>query len=328
MKPPNLKLIILLLVIATWSSISAQDDTSSVMIVVDVEGVTLQVNGVEVTEDSYGNLLRANATFILRLQPGEYNLVFSHPDYPQAVRNIVVTAGEVTSLDITFIEVVVPVGEAVLKISTVPDSAEVVINGETQSESLPLRLDVLSGEYTIEVIRAGYEPLTHEIMIQPAKTYSLEFLLKAFPPIVQTAESMGLEKVPIQAPLDVTAADRTLTKYVAMAETFSIIPFGQGVMAKIMIDEDDGGVADVLITSGALLTVGSFIYGIITSRKQRAYLESENERIDRDNALAKEMNHDVDLTVRQTNGEALKFWEVEILNAGRVEVTITDHSVD
>ncbi len=154
-------------------------DSATVRIRVDIDNVSLTVDEVLVELDSYGNKLNAEAYFILQLVPGSKNLSFSHPDYELITRSVTLVAGEVTSLEIRFIADTVQVGSSIVKLASIPDSAEITIDGITQSGVAPQEFDLVAGEHTIELILPGYEPLSHTITLTAETIVTLEFLLRA-----------------------------------------------------------------------------------------------------------------------------------------------------
>jgi hypothetical protein len=207
---------------------------------------------------------------------------------------------------------------AVLLIDSDPDSANILIGGKASDVTTPHSFSPEDTVSLVEVVKTGYEPLAEKIRLSPGEKVIATYLLKAFPPDPITPEELGFEPVPQQPILDVKAADRLKSKFLGLSLTFAIVPFGQGVLAKALLDDDDKGLGDALIISGAVLSAGSYALGKILSSKKRSDIKRKNEIIKIENEAAKEQNREIDKAVKTAYDEAVELWLMENADRGRV----------
>jgi hypothetical protein len=213
-----------------------------------------------------------------------------------------------------------PSDSAQLMVTSSPDSAFITISNHAATEVTPLSLTLNAGIYQVEAAREGFEPLSRELNLMAGKRLSAQFILKSFPPPPIPAESLGLFYLPPKIPLDIKGADRMSQTYKRLAETFAIVPLGQGIMARLIVDEEDRDQADILIVSGIVLSGGSLLLGKILSNRKRNNIENENARIAEENILISENNRDVDRELKEKNEDVLQMWILENEDRGRIVI--------
>lgn len=298
-------------------------DTASVKIRVDVDDVLLTINGDTVTEDSHGSRLTKEAWFILNLTAGDYEFMFNHVGFEAQSQSVTLVLGQIVTLDITFLRPVTPPGPVTgaVTVQSEPDSAAIMVDGVALKSITPARLDLEVGERMVEVIGMNCEPLSRSITVDSMHQIIMKYILRPLPPPEFTAESLGLV-YDVQLPkLDEAKAAVLSRQFNSMAETFAIIPLGQGMLAKVLLDSDDQKTANALVISGVVLTAGSYLLGKVLSARKLRKIKLENEEIEAYNVRAAEHNNEVDLTVKATNKDAYKKYLDENKGRGRIQVT-------
>jgi hypothetical protein len=206
----------------------------------------------------------------------------------------------------------------ILIVDSNPDSANILVDGKSSEVTTPYSFSLADTVSLVEVVKTGYEPLAEKIPLSPGERVIATYLLKAFPPDPITPAELGFEPVPQQPLLDEKAADRLESKFLGLSFTFAIVPFGQGVLAKALLDDDDKGLGDALMISGAVLSAGSYALGKILSSKKRSDIKRKNEIIKIENEAAKEQNREIDKAVKTAYDEAVELWLMENADKGRV----------
>ena len=83
---------------------------------------------------------------------------------------------------------------------------------------------------------------------------------------------------------------------------------------------NDNGSADVLLTTGAVLTLSTYIYGKIAAKKKE--IMEFNQMAKEENLIAKKHNLSVDRKLRIEYRKRLKAWEKKNKDRGKVEVVV------
>lgn len=317
-----LRVALSVLILLLTQSAFAQD-SATVKIRVGVHNVLLTINGDTVTEDSHGSRLTKEAWFILNLTAGDYEFIFNHAGFEAQQQSVSLAPGQIVTLDITFLRPVTPPGPVTgaVTVQSEPDSAAIMVDGVALKSITPARLDLEVGERMVEVAIANYEPLAKGITVDSMHRSIMKYILRPLPPPELTAESLGLI-YDVQLPkLDEAQAAVLRRQFNSMAETFAIIPLGQGMLAKILLDSDDQVTANVLVISGVVLTVGSYILGKTLSKKKLEKIKLENEEIEAYNVRVAEHNNEVDLAIKAANKDASKKHREDYKNRGKVQVT-------
>ncbi|MBI5266501.1 MAG: hypothetical protein HY851_04630 [candidate division Zixibacteria bacterium] len=195
-----------------------------------------------------------------------------------------------------------------------------IVDGYDSGIQLPTRLILTGKKHDIRVQADGYEPLSYELRCGNADSVSLTFILRTEAPPLIVAESIGLAFLPIQIVLDSAAADQRMKSYANATEMFMVFPFGQGVITKVLGGDTYRKESNVLIISGAVLSVGCFVAGKVLSGHQRSSIRAKNERINRDNNTALLHNREVDRKVQIANRERKIRWDRENKSRGLVNV--------
>lgn len=207
---------------------------------------------------------------------------------------------------------------ATLSVSSSPENSFVEIKGRASTEATPLTLELQPGKYQLEVFKEGFEPLSHEFGLTEGQRIAAQFILKSFPPAPLTLDSLDLFYIPERPLLDITEADRLSQSFKRMAEMFAIIPMGQGIIARMILEGDDRRQANILIAVGATLSGGSLIMGKILSNRKRQAIERENRLIEEENATSQKHNLDIDRQLKEKNEEQQELWMQENKDRGRV----------
>lgn len=207
-----------------------------------------------------------------------------------------------------------------LVITSSPDSASIYLESKGTESVTPAGFTLSPGKYTLEVVRENYEPLAQNITLQMGTDVTVGFILKAFPPLPLTAESLGMEYKPIIKPRDLGEADAVMQRYSRLAEVFAIIPFGQGLLGKFLASESNQKEANILLISGAFLSIGSYTIGKIASSRKRKKIEKHNLIAKEENELIMQENKEIDQLINEQNRLAVDRWLSE--NSGRGKVVI------
>jgi hypothetical protein len=207
---------------------------------------------------------------------------------------------------------------AYLNLTSSPDSASVSMNGSSIINVTPLNLALSPGPYRFDASREGFEPLTYELNLMVGQRISAQFILKSLPPPPIQPESLGLFYIPEQPLQDVASADQLRQSFNRWAEIFAIIPLGQGILAKLVVDDENQKQVNILIITGATLSLGSLVLGKVLSNRKRNQIEEANLRIKEENMVSQSHNSEIDRQLREKNDEALQEWLLENEGRGRV----------
>ncbi|MDH3891916.1 MAG: PEGA domain-containing protein [candidate division Zixibacteria bacterium] len=311
------------LLVLLFAHAAAAQDTASVKIKVDVDNVLLTVNSDTVAEDSHGSSLTKGAWFILNLPVGDYEFGFNHAGFETQHQSVSLTPNQIVTLDIAFLPPVIPAEPATgaVTVESEPDSATIMVDGRAVESVTPAQLDLAVGERMVEVVGPGFELLSKTVTVDSMHRTIMKYTLRPEPPPELTAESLGLVYDDQLPKINEEKADMLRRQFNSMAETFAIIPLGQGLLASVLLDSDDQGTAHALIISGVVLTAGSYLLGKTLSARKLRNIQSENEEIDSYNARADAHNFEVDQAVNAANKEAMKKYQIDNRGRGRVKVT-------
>lgn len=216
-----------------------------------------------------------------------------------------------------------PVADSVsIQITSSPDSVSILLDNKLLKSVTPSVLRVISGKYLIETFQEGYEPLAQKIDISGGQKASMNFMLKKLPPPRITANSMGLEIKKMPTTRNESEAAEIRKWWGGLAETFAIVPLGQGVIAKLILDDDSQKEADVLIVTGAILTIGSYLAGRFFSFRRRQQILAENNLIIKANDDIRLLNRDIEKLVKDSNSVLIDNWMIENDGRGTVELKV------
>lgn len=110
---------------------------------------------------------------IRELEPGDYTISVIHPYYEIKEISLSLDRGELVEQTIELAPV-----QGELAITSKPDSANITINGETQT-STPATLTLTGGEYPLQISLDGYEPIAETIEItREAPLVTRDYLLE------------------------------------------------------------------------------------------------------------------------------------------------------
>lgn len=324
----TLLIVIFLLVIC--GSLMAQD-SALVRIRLDVDQAELDINGQKTEFDSFGNKLTKDSWFILHLETGEYQFSLTSLPFIKLDTTIVFTSNQTFTWDLRL--TTRPVSEIVLyetkpenvevvqlDLFSDPDSCEIYFNGVKQSFMSPKTIYMNPGMYKFQMDKDGYEPLTADIDLRGFQKVTATFKPMISQPEPVTAEKLGLVYVKQQPLLDINEAKKTKDMYSSLAESFLIFPLSQGILARLVVDDNQEKAANIMVGTGVVLTLGSYILSKVMFKKKHNQIMAENEKRRQDNTLAKEANKTNDRTVQDENDLLMQSWMADNMNRGSVDI--------
>lgn len=305
----------------------------TVEIGVDVDSVLLSIDGVPYLPDSTRPEISSANTATIVLPSGEHSLEFSRPGYEPITKVVMVTAGSIAEVNLNFAAIggaesfgnnegAITEGVASLEILSDPDNAAIYLNNKDLGQPTPYMLEVPGGNHVVELMLEGYESLAERVEVAANQRASLQFVLKTLPPPATTADELGLVKAPQTPLMDENLAIKTKQWWNGLSETFLIVPLGQGLMAKLLLDDNNQKEANVLVISGVALTAGSYLLGKIMSARKRRQIIHRNEEIVIENDAVRKHNSEIDQIVRDTNNQSIERWLDENKRRGRVKVSV------
>ncbi len=310
--------IVVLLVVSSAAAV----EPDNLKLRVDIDNVHMTINGDSITVDSHGNSLVKDAWFLLNLPPGEYEIVFEHAEYETRTRTITLEPGTIETIEVNFLPQKEPSGPqaGTVVIESDPAGATILVDGVSVDTVTPVELMLPLGERMIEVVEENFEPLSRPVSVDSMHKIIMRYVLRPLPPSDLTADSLGLFYDMELPMLEEERAELLRNQFNAFAETFAIIPFGQGLLAKILLSKDDQATANALVISGIVLSGGSYILGKILSARKLRFIRAQNEEIEAYNVRVKENNLEVDRAVQEANKEAYKKYLNDTKGKGRVKV--------
>ncbi len=315
----------LLILLLIFCSTTEAADSTLVRIRTDVSSVILQINDSLYVQDNFGNKLSANNWFIISLTSGEYQIALQFEE-ERIDTTIVITQEESIALEFSFLPVEIiekssQVNSAQIYITSNPDSGYITIDGKMLELLTPTFLSLDKDTVSVEVYRDGYEPLVTDLMLVELQKKQVNFILRPMPPMHLIADSLGYTFDKLTPLLDVRAAETVREKYMGMAETFMIFPFAQGLIAKLALDDDNQTEANIMVGTGVVLSVGSYLLSKVLSKKKKNSISETNKDIEQQNLLIKDSNKQIELLVRKVNAERKVSWQNEHADKGVVEIS-------
>lgn len=308
-----------------------QGETGIVRLRVDIDAVRLSLDGNRIETDSYDNPLGKDTWFILNVTRGEHIFKFEADDFTLIEKQIIAEAGQVTTLDIFFVEPVradtiltaeFPAEKVHISVFSIPESVSVRIDDISDGRITPFEMEIVAGVHTFTATLNGHEPLEYEYDFSGNANLRMSFLMASEKPSNLTAEELGMEYKQTRALREEKEAEKTKEKFNNLAESFIIIPTGQGVLARLVMGKDGSNEADFLISLGAGMTITAYLAGKILSSRQLKSIRTENAIIEQENFIAKDHNRILKKTVDEKNNEALDSWFSENEGKGIVEIVV------
>lgn len=207
-----------------------------------------------------------------------------------------------------------------VSITSEPDSASILYNSKAADGATPEIFMLTEGKYNFEVIKDKYLPLSYELEVLLSKPITAHFILSKMEPEEITAGDLGLEYLEEKKTKDLQAAVRFQQSFNRAAEVFAIIPFGQGLLAKLIMGDDYSDQTTVLIISGAGLSLTSWLTGKLLASAKRRKMERENMTIEEENSIIRQHNKEIDEKLRELNDERHSVWEKENESRGKVVI--------
>ncbi len=313
------------------SAVQAEElpDSGLVRLRIDREGAEVRLNGEGIVVDSYGDSLHRAAWFMLRLPTGIHHLQMGGEGLESQVEVAHVLRNEVLSLDINLGDLesgTTLQGSALPELSAIeihsdPERGRISLGGVELGIETPAVFHLQMGDHEIAVLNEGYESLSDTISLARHGKRTAQFLLREEEPAPWSEIELGLEYQSETPPLHEEDAEMIRKKYTSLAESFAIVPLSQGILARILMGGDFKRESELLITSGAILTVGSYYIGKVLSSSRREKIIAHNVIIETDNYLVKENNAMVARLVHEKNMEMIAEWKARNSRRGRVEVS-------
>jgi hypothetical protein len=301
--------------------------TGQARIRVDLDSVTITVDNILTDLDSFGNPLAKDLWFIVNLPPGEHTFILIHPEYTPYEVTGDLEIGAAFTIDYNFIpaeiiDTTVELEEdyATLILTSDPDSANIFINDRTDLVVAPDTIVYPTGEYNFISEYSGYKELNHIMTLRKDLTYSINFIMQTSQPDPVSAQDLGLEYMESAQLMNAELAKIQQERLMDLTETFMVIPLGQGILARILLGENDRTSANILIGSGLALTAGTFLLSKILIKRKLDNIQEHNKNANEQNKEAQNHNKTVDEQVAAENDRILTTWLEE--NNGRGEVIV------
>lgn len=209
-----------------------------------------------------------------------------------------------------------------LSISSDPDSSLVLINSSSDTLKSPALIIGPPGSYNVQAFKPGYTPLARDIELKADQHSSVHFILQSVQPDLLTADHLDLEYQSLMPLRDEKEAKVLKDKLMNLTATFSIIPLGQGVLARLVLNEDHRDQTDILIISGMVLTSGTLILSQVLPSRKLKEIRRHNENAAAVNLGVQAHNQDVDKRLKQRNDQIYEEWLSNNKNRGKVEIDI------
>lgn len=305
------------------------NDSTLVRIRTNVDSAEIKINDSLYMHDNYDNKLSAHSWFIISLSRGEFHVVIKFEDL-QLDTLITIENQELVSIEFPFIleqteSEIDSVGgsrgiERKLFVTSIPDSGIITIDGKTLEMLTPANLLVNKDTVKVEVYKYGYEPLVTDLMMAALQEHQVQFILSPSKPVYLTADSLGYTFENMIPPLNKRLADKLHTKYMGMAETFMIFPLAQGLILKLTLGDDNQAISNIMVGSGAILTVGSYFLSKILPKRKLKEIEEKNLDIEMQNLEIKVSNQEIESKIRELNAERVVKWKEEKRDKGVVKL--------
>jgi len=211
---------------------------------------------------------------------------------------------------------------ATLNLLSDPDGAKIVIEMSQDTVIAPETLIVATGDHSFKAMADSCEVLAHTMTVEPDKIISLNFILAFTQPADLTAEDLNLEYKPMMPLIDEAEAEKQKEMFNNLAETFALIPLGQGILARLLLGNEAQSGANILIVSGAGLMTGSYILGKILPKRKLAGIREYNDEANRVNSEAKYHNKEIDKEIEAKNNVLIENWIIRNQDRGKVEITV------
>jgi len=121
------------------------------------------------------------------LEPGTYNVTFSHFGYMKRTLPVNVEAGKRTEVDVTLIP-----EKGSLTVNTSPDGARLVLDGADAGVSPVTLANITSGNHTLIVAKEGYAPVEQAVRVIAGQTVTTDVVLVPAVPAIATQRAGGL----------------------------------------------------------------------------------------------------------------------------------------
>lgn len=211
---------------------------------------------------------------------------------------------------------------ATVEITSDPVGGRIFLNSKDLGLVTPAELVVPAGEHLIEIIIEDYDPLAKRFPLVAGKLTRMEFILESLPPPPATASALGLVFTHKIVKLREEQALRLEEKWTGLAETFAIVPLGQGILARLVLPKEHHSAANTMVFTGLGLTVGSYILGKVLGKRKLRQIRARNEEIPTLNEEIRTQNEEISRTVSATNTQTVREWMAGNETRGVVNVTV------
>ena len=288
---------------------------------VDADSVTMRIDGGHTAIPEGLTAIPPNEWVSLELPVGDHLFEFLRSNTDPILRSLTINVNDTARLDIQYgvatdtsevssppLDTTVTEGEARLVIESDPPGANIYIDNEKHPQPAPDTLMLPSGEYVVELYAENHEPLAERIKLYAGQNVTATFVLTTLPPAQVTAAELGLMRLPEKPLMDEKIAQKIRDRWQEAAETFLLVPFGQGVMAKVVMAEENQNEANKMVIGGAILTLGTYFVGKILSKRKLNYIRKRNLEIPLENQTIAQMNREIDETVKEENAIRVSEW--------------------
>ena len=114
-----------------------------------------------------------------KMPAGEYAVVFTKPGFKAVTKNVNMAGGKAATVSAELISL-----QAHVNVNSVPEGAEIFLDGKTTSQLTPANLAMDKGEHQIEVRKNGYQEAAVETNLSEGENYN-------FAPILQVDKPEG-----------------------------------------------------------------------------------------------------------------------------------------
>jgi len=121
------------------------------------------------------------------LEPGTYNMTFSHFGYIQRTLPVTVEAGRRVEVDVTLIPAM-----GSLSVNTSPGGSRLMLNGADAGISPVTLTNILAGNHTLTASKEGYAPVEQTVRVIAGQTVAADVVLVPAVPAIATQRAGGL----------------------------------------------------------------------------------------------------------------------------------------